>query len=179
MHKVKNRDIRYSRRLTNLILTQKEASIGLSLIVILQRKGLTSECGQGWGSLPKVTHLVNPEVRTWTHTVWSQSPSSCPTQRGLVKRPHFPKMNKRLKVPMIKSAFMNSHTILTVLLYRVLCLMKVIQSCLTLCDPMNHTVNGILQAIILEWPAFPFSRGSSQTRDQTQVSCIAGEFFAS
>ena len=40
-----------------------------------------------------------------------------------------------------------------------------------------HTIHGILQASILEWVAFPFSRGSSQPRDQTQVSRIAGEFF--
>ena len=39
--------------------------------------------------------------------------------------------------------------------------------------------HGILQARILEWVAFPFSRGSSQLRDWTQVSCIAGEFFTS
>ena len=43
---------------------------------------------------------------------------------------------------------------------------KVAQSCLTLCNPL-----GILQARILEWVAFPFSRGSSQSRDRTQVSC--------
>ena len=41
------------------------------------------------------------------------------------------------------------------------------------------TVQGILQARILEWVAFPFSRGSSQPRDQTQVSHIAGGFFTS
>ena len=40
------------------------------------------------------------------------------------------------------------------------------QSCLTLCDPMDYTVHGILQARILEWVAFPFSKGSSQPRDQ-------------
>ena len=40
-------------------------------------------------------------------------------------------------------------------------------------------VHGILQARILEWVAFPFSRGSSQPSDQTQVSHIAGEFFPS
>ena len=39
------------------------------------------------------------------------------------------------------------------------------------------TVHGILQARILEWVASPFSRGSSQPRDRTQVSCIAGRFF--
>ena len=35
----------------------------------------------------------------------------------------------------------------------------------------------ILKARLLEWVAFPFSRGSSQLRDQTQVSCITGRFF--
>ena len=53
---------------------------------------------------------------------------------------------------------------------------KVTQSCPTLCDPIVH---GILQARILEWVAFPFSRGSSQPRDRTQVSHIAGRFFTS
>ena len=53
--------------------------------------------------------------------------------------------------------------------------MKVAQSCPTPCDPMDYTVPGILQARILEWVAFPFSRGSSQPRDRTQVSRIAAE----
>ena len=43
--------------------------------------------------------------------------------------------------------------------------LKVIQSCLTLCDPVDYIVHGTLQARILEWVAFPFSRGSSQSRD--------------
>ena len=51
---------------------------------------------------------------------------------------------------------------------------KVTQSRPTLCDHMDYTARGILQARILEWVAFPFSRGSSQPRDQTQVSCTAG-----
>ena len=42
---------------------------------------------------------------------------------------------------------------------------------------MDYTVHGILKATILEWVAFSFSRGSSQLRDQTQVSHIAGGFF--
>ena len=59
-------------------------------------------------------------------------------------------------------------------------------------DPDNHDVwimedgvrhpgkiLGILQARILEWVAIPFSRGSSQPRDQTQASCIAGRLFTS
>ena len=56
---------------------------------------------------------------------------------------------------------------------------KVTQLCLTLCDPMDYTVYGILQARMLEWVAGPFSRVSSQTRDQTQVSRIAGRFYTS
>ena len=56
---------------------------------------------------------------------------------------------------------------------------KVAQSCPTLCNSMDCTVRGILQVRILEWFAVPFSRVSSQPRDQTQVSCIARGFFTS
>ena len=56
---------------------------------------------------------------------------------------------------------------------------KVTQSCLTLCDPMDYTVHGNLLARILEWVAIPFSRGSSRPWDRTQVSRLAGEFFTS
>ena len=56
---------------------------------------------------------------------------------------------------------------------------KVTQSCPTLCNPMDYTVHGTLQARILERVAFPFSRGFSRPRDQTQVSHIAGGFFTS
>ena len=45
--------------------------------------------------------------------------------------------------------------------------------------PMDYRVHGILQARLLEWVAFLLPRGSSQPRDQTQVSCIAGGFFTS
>ena len=54
---------------------------------------------------------------------------------------------------------------------------KVTQLCPTLCNSMDYTVHGNLQARILEWVAFSFSRGSSQPRDQTQVSHTAGRFF--
>ena len=55
--------------------------------------------------------------------------------------------------------------------------MKVVQSCLTLFDPMDYTVHGIILAIILEWVAYPFSSVSSWPRNQTEVSCITGGFF--
>ena len=53
----------------------------------------------------------------------------------------------------------------------------VVQSYLTLCNPMDYSplgssVHGILQPRILEWAAIPFSRGSSQPRDGTHASCI-------
>ena len=54
--------------------------------------------------------------------------------------------------------------------------------CLTLCEymdcsPPGSPIHGILQARTLEWVAISFSMASSQHRDQTQVSCIAGRFF--
>ena len=57
--------------------------------------------------------------------------------------------------------------------------MKVAQLCPTLCNPIDYTVHGILQARILELVASPFSRGSSQPRDRTQISHVAGGFFTS
>ena len=55
--------------------------------------------------------------------------------------------------------------------------MKVSQSCLILCLPMDYRVHGILQAIILEWVAFPLTGGSSQPRDRTLVSRIVDRRF--
>ena len=60
---------------------------------------------------------------------------------------------------------------------------EVAQSCPTLCDPMDCVayqaplVHGIFQAIVLEWIAISFSRGSSQPRDQTQVSLTVDRLF--
>ena len=51
------------------------------------------------------------------------------------------------------------------LLQRGIVNVKFVQSCLTLFDPIDYIVHGILQVRILEWVAFPFSRGSSQPRD--------------
>ena len=58
---------------------------------------------------------------------------------------------------------------------------EVVQSCPALCDPMDcslpgSSVHGVFQAIVLEWIAISFSRGSSQPRDWTRVSCISGRF---
>ena len=58
-------------------------------------------------------------------------------------------------------------------------IVKVAQSCPSLCGPMDYTVHRTPQARILEWVAFPSSRGSSQPRDWTHVSHIACRFFTS
>ena len=59
---------------------------------------------------------------------------------------------------------------------------EVAQSGPTLCDPMDYSlpgssVHGIFQAIVLEWIAISFSRGSSRPRDRTQVSRIVDRRF--
>ena len=57
--------------------------------------------------------------------------------------------------------------------------MKVAQSCTKIGDPMDYAVLGILQARILEWVAFPYSKGSSHLRDEAQASHIESAFFTS
>ena len=59
---------------------------------------------------------------------------------------------------------------------------EVSQLCPTFCNPRDcsltgSSVRGIFQARVLEWIAISFSRGSSQPRDGTRVSCIAGRCF--
>ena len=74
-----------------------------------------------------------------------------------------------------------THFILVTKTFACMCA-KLLQSCLTLCDPKDLSLPGsfvheILQAGILEWVAISYSRGSPQPGDQTWVSCIAGRFF--
>ena len=54
---------------------------------------------------------------------------------------------------------------------------KVARLCPTLCDPMDYTVHGILQARMLEWVTFPFSRGSSQPRDRPRSPTFQMDYF--
>ena len=67
-------------------------------------------------------------------------------------------------------------------MYRIESESEVAQSCPTLCDPMDYSlpafsVHGIFQAIVLEWIAISFSRGSSRPRDRTRVSHIVDRRF--
>ena len=59
---------------------------------------------------------------------------------------------------------------------------KLLQLCPTLCNPMDcslptSSIHGILKAIIVEWVAISYSRGSSHPKDQTHIFYIAGWFF--
>ena len=82
------------------------------------------------------------------------------------------------------SIFVGPNTyIIWKILFKMTVLCWSLQSCLTLCDPRDQglpgsSVHGILQARVLEWIAIPFSRETSQPRDWTLVSCLAGRFFA-
>ena len=72
-------------------------------------------------------------------------------------------------------------SLLKIILRECVCVL-VTHSCPTLCNPMGcsppgSSVHGILQVRMLEWVAISSSRGSSQSRNQTLVSCVAGGFF--
>ena len=75
-----------------------------------------------------------------------------------------------------------SRTWLSTFHFQFVCACSVDQLCLTLggpvdCSPTGSSVRGIFQARVLQWVAISFSRGSSRSRDRTQVSCIAGRRF--
>ena len=85
---------------------------------------------------------------------------------------------------MLPGVVRGSHTCVSPDMSRMECLLfcLVTKSRATLCNPMAYSlpgsfVHGASQTRILEWVAIPFSRASSQSRDQTCISCIAGGFF--
>ena len=134
---------------------------------------------RNWGLLsPFCDYKSNPYIyfkfamKCWLKYVWQSKGRSVPTQltqfnlSRLMEKKWLPLL---LKQSIIFLYSCNKFSVKA----------KVAQSRPTLCDPMDYTVHGILQARILEWVAFPFSRGSSQPRDRTQVSRIAGRFFTS
>ena len=87
-----------------------------------------------------------------------------------VKKQSFSDISKLVRKIMLQSILLDPLLVLITQLY------------LTLCDPIDcslpgSSAHGISQARILEWVAIPFSRESSQARDETQVSRIASSFF--
>ena len=126
----------------------------------------------GWGHLCLCVWILLP----WSSRPFLQPPTTPQLhhQAHLCFRSHLHRQSQRVWLiqPACFGLWCSWHA--------VLCLVG--QSCLTLCDlmdcsPPGSSVMGILQTRILEWVAMPSSRGSSQLRDWTQVSCIAGGFF--
>ena len=118
--------------------------------------------------LCKLQHPGNPFNTEYAHWKYVYLQSSCETRTGSqlskVKWLHCPE---------------KAHTII---MYESESESEVPQSCLTLCDPMDcslssSSVHGIFQARMLEWIAISFSRGTSQPRNRTLVSHIAGRRF--
>ena len=78
-------------------------------------------------------------------------------------------------LPLAPPYVLTIHSLITLILWNEVKWKSL--SCVLLFATPWTVVHGILQARMLEWVVFPFSRGSSQPRDQTQVSWIAGRFF--
>ena len=126
------------------------------------------ECqGRDWGGV--LSHLLSRLDETESHITPGTCSQWCEgVLHKLAKAVKRRVANKRVKGLALPTHFpQNSLKV------------KVTQSCATLCDPTDYTVHGILQARVLEWVAFPFSRVPSQAKDQAQVSHITGRFFTS
>ena len=142
---------------------------------------------------PKFSFLQNLQNPAYSDSVWKDAPfPRCLLLSETFKNHIFKNVNPpnscvllltgevmRIKiVPTSRFLWDSFH-----LVYEAYCCCSLVaKSCLTLCDPMDYSppgssVHGILQASILEWAAMPSSRGSSQPRDQTQVSCFGRQIL--
>ena len=117
----------------------------------------------------------------WSHTSWKKAYPSVkihnPKEWLLVLN-----MCSGLKRMWKQIVLLISLISICIYIWMKLLVVLLAQSCLTLCDPMEcsppgSSVHGILPRI-LEWVAIPISRGSSQSRGWTWVSCLAGRFFS-
>ena len=119
-----------------------------------------------------LTFFTWPCLEIFYETIWYQLICQCISIGKHSGCPHIPTIaNCWRNVPVLVSLCICARVFLKVKV-------KVTHLCPTLCDPMDYTVHGILQARMLEWVAFPFSR-ESKPRDRSQVSHIAGRFFTS
>ena len=133
------------------------------------------ECRTGWCP-PHRAPKMSPERSSWYFffltkkekpTVPFLFHSLCSISRQWTSGLIFAQEVRRLRYPAM---------------FTILVCLLVAQSCPTLCDPVDRnlpdsSVHATLQARILEWVAIPLSRGSSQPRDWTRVTYIAGTCF--
>ena len=155
------------------------------------------------GTLPVKVLLLNPVCLFSTPwTVAHQPPLSVGLSQqeywsllpfpslGDLPDPRIEPTSPALQTDSLLLSHQESHNIVYCILYTqysmCICSMcafaHLLESCLTLCDPMDcsppgSSVHGILQAGILQWVAMPSSRGSSHPRDRKYTSGIAGKFF--
>ena len=130
-----------------------------------------SELGSHSISNTQPDFFPGPGIRSWIRTTNIQSCSVAPDLLVLRNQPTC-SLQKRCLIPALQQ---DSRC-------KAGTSAKSLQSCLTLCNPMDcsppgSSVHGTLQARILLWAAISFSRGSSWLRNSTQVSFIAGRFF--
>ena len=143
----------------------------VGLLNNLQRKGLP----------PHNKELPSPNVNS-TKAERCLLPQINRIPAAISRTPNHPIWNKYLPPPWPGSYLITQVHLSCVCVYVCVCL--VAQSCPTLCNPMDcsppgSSVYGILQARTLKWVPIPFSRGSSQPRGRTWVSCMAVGFFTS
>ena len=132
-----------------------------------------------WSFCPQGTDSICLACWGWGGGLVHLSPASHPEQE--VRGPHRPESY-------CQWTQLQPHSLLSYFLFPIIpdfqSQKEITMLCHTYCitDPMDcrlpgSSVHGILQASRLEWVVIPFSRGSSQPRDGTWVSCIAGGFF--
>ena len=85
---------------------------------------------------------------------------------------------QKLKDQIVEALGFSSHNVNSTITQLCVCVRSVAKLCLTLCDPMDYSppgssAHGLFQARVLQWAAISSSRGSSQPRDWTHVSCIS------
>ena len=130
---------------------------------------------------PKLSHFHLFPFGNHVYFLWKDTNLyPIPIPYILICTPDMPRNVESSSLAKSRRAFKASHALCFSMQHECM-LAKTLQSCLTLWNPIDHSlpgssVHGILQARIL-WVAILFSRGSSQPRDWTWVSCIAGGFF--
>ena len=149
----------------------------------------TDLCGRkrirrDWVTKHTYTHILNIYSELLCDSAWGSQRDKCTVMFtealfSIAKRWKQPKcpfrgMDKQSMVLSIQGLRMNTEDLVKQVLAAQLCptLWDPVD-----CSPPGSSVHEILQVRILEWDVIPFSRGSSQPRDRTQVSCIAGRFF--
>ena len=137
-----------------------------------------------WVTKHTYTHILNIYSELLCDSAWGSQRDKCTVMFtealfSIAKRWKQPKcpfrgMDKQSMVLSIQGLRMNTEDLVKQVLAAQLCptLWDPVD-----CSPPGSSVHEILQVRILEWDVIPFSRGSSQPRDRTQVSCIAGRFF--